>query len=53
MSVKTLSPNEAHQFLQAHPNALFVDVRSNMEYLFVGHPAGAIHIPWIDEPDWK
>jgi rhodanese-related sulfurtransferase len=24
-----------------------------MEYLFVGHPAGAIHIPWIDEPDWK
>jgi rhodanese-related sulfurtransferase len=53
MSVKTLSPNEAHQFLQAHPNALFVDVRANMEYLFVGHPVGAIHIPWIDEPDWQ
>jgi rhodanese-related sulfurtransferase len=53
MGVKTLGPKEAHQFLQAHPNALFVDVRSNMEYLFVGHPAGAIHIPWIDEPDWK
>ncbi len=51
--VKTLSPNEAHQFLKAHPSALFVDVRSNMEYLFVGHPAGSIHIPWIDEPDWK
>jgi rhodanese-related sulfurtransferase len=28
-------------------------VRSQMEYLFVGHPAGAIHIAWIDEPDWK
>lgn len=53
MSVKTLSPKEAHQFLQAHPSALFVDVRSNMEYLFVGHPAGAIHIAWIDEPDWE
>jgi len=53
MSVKTLNPKEAHQFLQAHPSALFVDVRSNMEYLFVGHPAGAIHIPWIDEPEWK
>jgi rhodanese-related sulfurtransferase len=51
--VKTLSPTEAHEFLKAHPNALFVDVRSNMEYLFVGHPAGSIHIPWIDEPDWK
>ncbi len=50
--VRSLSPKEAFEFLQRHPNALFVDVRSNMEYLFVGHPAGAIHIPWIDEPDW-
>jgi rhodanese-related sulfurtransferase len=52
-TVKTLSPPEAFKFMQAHPNALLVDVRSHMEYLFVGHPAGAIHIPWIDEPDWK
>jgi rhodanese-related sulfurtransferase len=52
-TVKSLSPTEAYAFLQAHPNALLVDVRSQMEYLFVGHPAGAIHIPWIDEPDWK
>lgn len=51
--VRSLSPQEAFEFLKAHPNALFVDVRSNMEYLFVGHPAGSIHIPWIDEPDWK
>lgn len=51
--VKTLAPKEAYKFLQQHPNAVFVDVRSHMEYLFVGHPAGSIHIPWIDEPDWK
>ena len=51
--VRGLKPKEAYKFLEAHPNALFVDVRSNMEFLFVGHPAGAIHIPWIDEPDWK
>ncbi|HYA38992.1 MAG TPA: rhodanese-like domain-containing protein [Candidatus Methylomirabilis sp.] len=51
--VKTLHPKEAYEFLQLHPNAVFIDVRSHMEYLFVGHPAGAIHIPWIDEPDWK
>ena len=51
--VKTLNPKQAFQFLKEHPNALFVDVRATMEYLFVGHPAGAIHIPWIDEPDWK
>ena len=52
-TVKTLSPKEAYQLLQEHPNALLVDVRSHMEFLFVGHPVGAIHIPWIDEPDWK
>lgn len=50
--VKSLTPKEAFKFLQEHPNALFVDVRSNMEYLFVGHATGSIHIPWIDEPDW-
>lgn len=36
-----------------HPNAVLIDVRSAMEYLFVGHPAGAINVPWIDEPTWK
>lgn len=51
--VRGLKPKEAYKFLEAHPNALFVDVRSNMEFLFVGHPVGSIHIPWIDEPDWK
>ena len=53
MTVKTLTPPQAFEFLKTHSNALLVDVRSNMEYLFVGHPAGAIHIPWIDEPDWQ
>lgn len=52
-TVKTLSPKEAYQFLHDHPSALLVDVRSHMEFLFVGHPVGAIDIPWIDEPDWK
>lgn len=32
---------------------MLVDVRSHMEYLFIGHPVGAINIPWIDEPDWE
>lgn len=51
--VQTLSPQEAWQILQDDPRAVLVDVRSDMEYLFVGHPSGAIHIPWIDYPDWK
>lgn len=47
-----LTPLEAMELLESHPQALLVDIRSSMEYLFVGHPKGAVHIPWIDEPDW-
>lgn len=47
-----LSPQQAHQMLQDDPRAVMVDIRSSMEFLFVGHPAGAVHIAWIDEPDW-
>jgi rhodanese-related sulfurtransferase len=51
--VRQLSPEQAHQMVHDNPRALLIDIRSTMEYLFVGHPVGAIHIPWIDEPDWK
>ncbi len=47
-----LSPEQAHRLLQDDPQALLVDIRSTMEFLFVGHPSGAVHVPWIDEPDW-
>jgi len=48
-----LSPQEAFDLLQHVPSALLIDIRSNMEFLFVGHPEGALHVPWIDEPDWE
>ena len=48
----SISPKEAYQMLEEHPDSLLIDVRSSMEFLFVGHPKGAIHIAWIDEPDW-
>jgi len=51
--VQTLSPKQAWQLIQDEPRALLVDVRSQMEFLFIGHPVGAIHIAWIDEPDWN
>ena len=51
-SVKTVSATHAYELIQKDPKALLIDVRSNMEFLFIGHPAGAISIPWIDEPDW-
>ncbi len=49
---KSLTPHQAWELLQEDPQAVLVDIRSTMEYLFVGHPKGAVHIPWIDEPEW-
>ena len=51
-SVKHITAKEAHDMLRHEPNAAFIDVRSDMEYLFIGHPVGAVNIPWIDEPDY-
>ena len=47
-----LSAQQAWQLMKDDPRTVLVDIRSNMEYLFVGHPLGAVHVPWIDEPEW-
>jgi rhodanese-related sulfurtransferase len=48
-----LTPKEAYEFLHKNPSAIFIDCRSEMEFLFVGHPTSAIMIPWNDGPDWE
>jgi rhodanese-related sulfurtransferase len=51
--IKHISALKAFEILLKEPNAAFIDVRSDMEYLFIGHPKGAVNIPWISEPDWE
>lgn len=51
--IKTFNPKQSFEFLQQNPQAILIDCRSSMEFLFVGHPVGAINIAWIDEPDWE
>ncbi|MGC7407508.1 rhodanese-like domain-containing protein, partial [Pandoraea pneumonica] len=51
--MQLLDPPDAHAFLERTPAALFVDCRSEMEHLFVGHPAGAHHVSWNDGPHWE
>ena len=51
--VKTIPARQAWEIIQQEPKSLLLDVRSHMEFLFIGHPVGAINIPWIDEPDWN
>ena len=50
--MKHLTPIEAYDFLNTHKDAVLVDCRSEFEFLFVGHPVGAIIIPWYDGVDW-
>jgi rhodanese-related sulfurtransferase len=52
-TVQGITPTQAYELLENNPRAVLIDVRSSMEYLFVGHPLGAVHVAWIDEPDWK
>ena len=51
--MKHITPTEAYELQQSNPDALLIDVRSEIEYLFVGHPVGAIHVSWNDGPDWE
>jgi len=50
--VKALLPPQAFDFINENQRAVLIDVRSSMEFLFVGHPRGSVHVPWIDAPEW-
>lgn len=52
-TVTHISSLDAWALIQKEPKVTFIDVRSDMEYLFIGHPTGAVNIPWIEEPDWE
>jgi rhodanese-related sulfurtransferase len=49
--MKNFQPKEAWAWLQAHPDALFVDVRMEIESLYVGRPPGVVNVPWYEYPD--
>jgi rhodanese-related sulfurtransferase len=44
---------QAWDYLQSHRDALFVDVRMEVEYLYVGHPPGVVHVPWYEYPTMR
>ena len=49
--MKHLDPRTAWQEIQNTPNALFIDVRMEIESLYVGRPPGVENIPWYEYPD--
>ena len=48
-----LDPQTAYAFMQQRPEALLVDCRTEIEFLYVGHPVGAEHVAWQEAPDWE
>ena len=51
--MKHLTPLQTADYLRANSHALFVDVRMEIEYLYVGHPPGVVHVPWYEYPEMQ
>ncbi len=49
--MKNLLPKEAWALVQQKPEALFVDVRMEVESIYVGRPPGVHMIAWYEYPD--
>ncbi len=49
--MKHLLPIEAWNLLQAQKDALLIDVRMEIESLYVGRPPGVHNIPWYEYPE--
>ena len=53
--MKHLQPRQAWEWYQqqvaAQAEPLFVDVRMEIESLYVGRPPGVVNIPWYEYPD--
>jgi len=50
--MRNLLPTDTWALMQAHADALMVDIRMEIESMYVGRPPGAVHIPWYEYPDF-
>ena len=50
--MRHLTPRESWALLQAQSNSLLVDIRMEIESMYVGRPPGAVNIPWYEYPDF-
>jgi rhodanese-related sulfurtransferase len=51
--VDRVDPEQAHALMRRTPGAVLLDVRSRVEFDYVGHPPGALHVAWKEFPDWS
>jgi rhodanese-related sulfurtransferase len=50
--MRHLLPKESWALMQADPTALMIDIRMEIEAMYVGSPPGAVNIPWYEYPDF-
>ena len=50
--MKHLLPRQAWDLLQSNPHALLIDVRMEIESMYVGRPPGAVHVAWYEYPEF-
>lgn len=48
-----LSPTQTWALIQATPDAVLIDIRMEIESMYVGRPPNAINIPWYEYPDFE
>lgn len=51
-TVQDITPRDAYVFLKEQAEAVLVDCRTEIEFMYVGHPVGAEHVAWQEGPDW-
>ena len=51
--IDEVNPPQAAQMLQENENAVMVDVRSSMEFAYVGHVPGSVFVPLKEPPGWE
>lgn len=51
-TVGRVTPPEAWAILDRESQAILIDVRSKVEFDYVGHPINAVHVPWKEFPAW-
>jgi rhodanese-related sulfurtransferase len=51
--IKEINPAEAWEILKSNPDAVLLDVRSRMEFDYVGHATDAVFVPLKEPPSWE
>lgn len=51
--IEDVSAKDAAAIIENESSAVIIDVRSKVEFDYVGHPVGAIHVAWKEYPSWQ